>query len=305
MGELAGLWVGQPLHELAALLQNGEVCREGGVKHMLDPQGPDCRGQALFRGLFRGKPQALSPGGPDRRRNLENHLFGGIAEGGEDGLRVVPLPQSPHGTVDHALAAQGAAGLVHPQPAPDAHRGMGAGAGDLPDPQGLDPVTDRDAPKTFDAFGTVPQNGKGRIPGAFSGLFSEGDRLDVHGLGQGLEGAVAAAHAGDAVVHVLGQDELHIGLPGQTDPLGIGVDHHALFHQGVAGGGQLVHPLHLHGAHPAGGHLIDLPQVAQGGDMDVHGPGGVQNGGAGGDGDLLVVDGQGHHLISLPPLKPA
>jgi len=77
------------------------------------------------------------------------------------------------------------------------------------------------------------------------------------------------------VVHVLGQDQLHVGLAGQADPLGVGADHHAVLHLGVAGGGQLVHALDLHGAHAAGGDLVDLPEIAEGGDMDVHGLGRV------------------------------
>ena len=77
------------------------------------------------------------------------------------------------------------------------------------------------------------------------------------------------------MVHVLGQDQLHVGLAGQADPLGVGADHHTGLHLGVAGGGQLVHALDLHGAHAAGGDLVDLPEIAEGGDMDVHGLGRV------------------------------
>ena len=272
---------------------------------MPDPQGADGGSQAALCGLLRGQAQDLSPSGPDGGGDLEDHLLGGVCQGGKDGLGVVPLPQGAHGTVGHALAAQGAVGLVHPQAPPDAHGGVGPGTGDLPHPQGLHPLAHGDAPETFDALGAVPQDGQGGVPGPLGRLLPEGDRLDVHGLGQGLEGAVPAAHTGDAVVHVLGEDELYVGLTGDAHPLGVGVDHHAFLHQGVAGGGQLVHPLHLYGADAAGGHLVDLPQVAEGGDVNVYLAGGVQNGGARRDRDGLVVDGQGYHVSRLPPLKPA
>ena len=305
LGQGSVFRMGQPLHQLVGLLHNGQVGGEGGVEHMGNPQGPDSGGQPLFRCLLRGEPKTFAPGSPDGRGDLENHFLLGVGQGGKDLFRVIPLPESAHRAVGHALAAEGAGGFVHPQALADPDGGVGPGAGDLPHPQGLNPLADGDAPQALDALGAVPEDGQGVVPGPLRGGLSKGDGLDVHVLGELLQGAVAAAHAGDAVVHVLGEDQLHVGLAGDPHPLGVGVDHHALFHQGVAGGGQLVHPFHLHGADAAGAHLVDLPQVAEGGDADVRLPGGVQDGGAGGHSDGLVVDGQGHHAAFLPPLKPA
>ena len=115
LGQLPGPRLGEALHKLAALLHDGQVGGEGGVKHVPDPQGADGGGQAALRGLLRGQAQDLSPSGPDGGGDLEDHLLGGVCQGGKDGLGVVPLPQGAHGTVGHALAAQGAVGLVHPQ----------------------------------------------------------------------------------------------------------------------------------------------------------------------------------------------
>ena len=43
---------------------------------------------------------------------------------------------------------------------------------------------------------------------------------------------------------------------------------------------EILHALHLHHAHPAGAVLVDVLQVAKGGDVDAVLPGGLQDGGA-------------------------
>ena len=53
----------------------------------------------------------------------------------------------------------------------------------------------------------------------------------------------------------------------------------------------------------AGADLVDVLQVAQGGNIQARGTGGLQNGGALRHGDGSVVDGQRYHLMSRPPLK--
>ena len=81
------------------------------------------------------------------------------------------------------------------------------------------------------------------------------------------------------------------------------MDDHALGHLGVAGGDQAVGALHLHHAHPAGGDLVDVFQIAQMGDGDAGLLGGFQDGGAVGDRQLPVIHFKVYHFSTRPPLK--
>ena len=83
------------------------------------------------------------------------------------------------------------------------------------------------------------------------------------------------------------------------------MDYHTVLHQGVAGSGQLVDSLHLYSTDPAGADFVDVSEVTEGRDVDLHLFGCVQDGGAFRNSDSLVVDGQGYHFANLPPLNPA
>ena len=54
-------------------------------------------------------------------------------------------------------------------------------------------------------------------------------------VGDGLQVAVAAAHAARALRIVLGQQQLHVGATGLAGLGAVGVDHHAVEHVVVAG----------------------------------------------------------------------
>ena len=121
--------------------------------------------------------------------------------------------------------------------------------------------------------------------------------------GQLLELAVAAAGALGALGVVLAQQQTQIHAAGFTDAGRVGVDHHALGHHVVAGGHEADMTLDLHHAEAAGGDLVNILEIAQGGDIDMYRLSGLQNGGTFRYGDNLIVDLQRYHSFTLPPLK--
>ncbi len=97
MGQRALLGMGDALQKLAALLHNGEVGGELGVERRAARPGPGRRRPVAFPWPGQASDPGSPPGGPDGGGDLKDHLFGGIVESVEDGLRVVPLPQAATG----------------------------------------------------------------------------------------------------------------------------------------------------------------------------------------------------------------
>ena len=75
-------------------------------------------------------------------------------------------------------------------------------------------------------------------------------------VGDGLQVAVAAAHAARALRIVLGQQQLHVGATRLAGLGAVGVDQHAVEHVVVAGGNQLVAALNLDHAYAAAADLV-------------------------------------------------
>ena len=116
-------------------------------------------------------------------------------------------------------------------------------------------------------------------------------------VGDGLQVAVAAAHAARALRIVLGQQQLHVGATRLAGLGAVGVDHHAVEHVVVAGGNQLVAALNLDHAHAAAADLVQIAQVAQGGNLDADGLGRVQDRGVLGHHDLAIIDSELDHVM--------
>ena len=294
------------MKEFRPLLHDGQVGGEVGVKHIVKAQPAQDGGHALYGGLLPGHVEVLPPGGAHRGGHLDHGDLVRVGQGVKGPLGVVPLPQAAHGAVGDALAAQGAVRVLDDPVARHVDGGPAAGARQVPNAKSLNLLAHLNAPHALDALVVVVVQGEGGGPGlpqALGQLGLVGQGEDAQVVGHALQVAAAAAHAGGALAVVLGQNQLHIGAAGGPGPGGVGVDHHALPHRGVAGGDHGPLPLHLHAAHPAGGNLIEPFQIAQVGDVDVRLGGGLQDGGALLHLEHLSVDGQGYHSVFLPPLK--
>jgi len=99
------------------------------------------------------------------------------------------------------------------------------------------------------------------------------------------------------------EQELHVDLASRTNLGAVGTHDHAIEHGVVACGHQLIDPLHLNDADPACADLVEVLEIAQGGDVDVRLSGGVENGRVLGHAHLAPVDGYGYHCSILPPRK--
>ena len=116
-------------------------------------------------------------------------------------------------------------------------------------------------------------------------------------VGDGLQVAVAAAYAARALRIVLGQQQLHVGATGLAGLGAVGADHHAVEHVVVAGGDELVAALNLDHAYATAADLVQIAQIAQGGNLDADGLGCVQNRGVLGNHDLAIIDSKLDHVM--------
>ena len=227
----------------------------------------------------------------------------GVSQGPEDLVGIVPHGEGPGGAVGHTLAAEGAVGIFQTAVVGDIHRGPSAGARHIPDLHALDLVAYLHAAHAFDTLAGLTDHRHVQVhPGAFR-LHLIGLVMDVQIVGELLQLTVAAAHADGTVGIVLGEDQAKVGLAGLPHPGAVGADDHAVHHLGVAGGHQALGVLDLHHAHAAGGDLVEFLQIAQVGDRDAGVLGGLQDGVSFRHAQFAVVNFDGYHFSTRPPLK--
>ena len=246
----------QALEQLGALLHNGEVGREVGVEHVLKAYAAQCAGQALDGGLLARNAELLAPGTTHGRRNLHQHDLVGIGERIEHGLGVVALAQRTRGAMRNALAARDAVGLADRRAPAGAHGSMRGAVGQVPNAQSLHALAYLDAAHAFNALVVFADDGEIVVPTLARQMLLIRQVKNAQVVGDGLQVAVAAAHAARALRIVLGQQQLHVGSAGLACLGAVGVDHHAVEHVVVAGGNQLVAALDLDHAHAATANLV-------------------------------------------------
>ena len=245
----------------------------------------------------------LCPGHPDGGGHLHHGDLIGVGQSIEHLAGVIVLLQATHGTVDHALAAEGAVGLPQGAVLPHADGGVGAGTHQVPYVHPLHLVADLDTAHTADAAVLDPHHGVAEIRGDIPQVLDVVLPQQVIVVGQLLKTAVAAAGTLGAADLMLAQQQPQVHPAGLPHTGRVGMDHHALGHHVVAGGDQALLPLHFHDAQAAGTDFVDLLEIAHGGDLDACGAGGLQNGGTLRHGNDPIVDGQCYHFSFRPPLK--
>ena len=97
---------------------------------------------------------------------------------------------------------------------------------------------------------------------------------------------------------MLREEQLHVHAAGTANLLAVGVHHHAVEHVVVARSNELVDSLNLDHADAARANLIELAQVAEGGDAYAGDLRGVEDRGVRGHLDLVVVDDEPHGLVA-------
>ena len=116
-----------------------------------------------------------------------------------------------------------------------------------------------------------------------------------------LQFALAALVADRAIQGVIGEQELEHVLARLPDLFGVGAHHHAFGYRQRACRHHLRHLFHFHQAHAAGGGQREPLVVAEGGDLDADGLGGIDHQGLRRNLDRAAVDGEMDQLRHAAP----
>ena len=94
---------------------------------------------------------------------------------------------------------------------------------------------------------------------------------------------------------MVGKQQLQRDLAGLADGGGVGLDHHAVRNGHYTSGGKSAGSS-IHQAHTAGANLVDVLQVAQGGNLDIGRTGGFKHRSAGRNLHLDAIYRQRYHI---------
>ncbi len=177
-----------------------------------------------------------------------------------------------------------------------AHLRLGAAVDEVDGGHALHLFAHADAAPAQDALGRVADDGGAGGVDAVVVLVA-GVAAVAHAvlLGQLLQAAVAVADAVEAVVGMVGQQQLHHRLAGADDALRVRLDLHALGHRVGAAGDEVARAGQLHHAQAAGARGEEVAHVAQRRHVDARAPQGAEDRLAGLGLDESVVDFNRYH----------
>ncbi len=266
--QLAAL--GEALDELSALLHDRDVGREVGVEHLVEAEAAE-RGVDLAGGERAGlHAEGLADGDADGRRDLHQADLLGVLQRGPDLAGLVVLVDGADRAVRGALAALDARRVGELDAGGRGHHRLLAAADELERPDVLHLLADFRAAAALDALVGVEHDRRRRIVDVVVDHFlREGVLADAEVGGDRLELAAAGARALQAVVRVVGEDELEHRLADLHDVRVVGDDLHPRRRLGAAGAEQLGagHELARLGA--AGDELPDDADAAAGAGLEV------------------------------------
>ena len=224
-------------------------------------------------------------------------MLAGVLNGADHVVGVVHLHDGAHGAHQGALTAKDAVGLVHGQVKGGGDLEVAGAVGGGEGGAALDLGAHLHAAAALDALGGVPHDGGiVNAQGLVGGDVGQLGQQAVEPAAQLLQLAVAVAGAGQAVLLVVGQNQVQHAHLGVVHLLGVGKDLHALPHHGGAGGQQLALAGDLHHTHPAVGLDGLVGVIAQMGDIDVQHLGRLNDAGAGGHLQRHMVDGKMYRI---------
>ena len=247
------------VNKLVGLLHDGKVCGEVRIKYLVKAQTPQggCH-PALHVGAD-GKAEFLAESGADSGCGLHNYMLLRVRDGREHFLGAVLFLKGTGGTYGDTLAAGHTGGLSQPHAEGGANlRGEAAVVG-ADNADSLYILTHSHAAAAEDALAVVANHmscGIINLRGAHLAVIIA-FILHAQVVGQLLELAVSAAHAGEAGTVVVGEKKLDGLLAGIHNPGGVGEHLHALLCRVDAGGDQLS-IFQLYNTNAAGADFIDF-----------------------------------------------
>ena len=195
--------------ELVALLHDGEVGGEVGVEHLVEPEHAERGDELAGDRLARLEAELLADRDADRGRGLDDDRLLRVVDRGHDLLGVADAHDGPDGADVDALAAEGA-GAVRERD----HRGgadlggeAAAVAGERAD--GLHLVADGLAAAAHDALAQVAHDRGALVHRIRVALALVGDLADAELGGEPLQLALLVLGAGEAVLRVVREEQLH------------------------------------------------------------------------------------------------
>ena len=290
------------MEDFGAFFHDGKVGGEVGVEHIVEAEAAE-GGRELAgydgAGLI---AEFLAEGDADGGRGLRDNDLVRVAEVVEETVRVVALGQGAGRAHRDALAAVGAVRLGEHAVEGRGDGGVEAAADGAEHAHRLDIVAHAFAAAAEDALVHVAGDGDGLLVLALGLLALVGHLADVEARDEFLELAVVALGAGEAVVRVVGEDELGDGLAGAHDAGGVGLDDHAFRDHGGAGRGQVAAAFDLDDADAAGSRgVLDAGalevDVTERGNGNPHGSGRIEDGGSFCDAHRAAVDSQVDHIF--------
>ena len=200
-----------------------------------------------------------------------------------------------------ALAAQRATGLFDGQSVAHAHVQARRAVLDVPYVAALHLVAYLYAAQAPHALRAIADEREALVPGREGRLLLVGHVEDVELLGEVLQHTVAVAHAGRALHVMLGEQQRHVDAPRLEHAWGVGMDDHAVFERGVAGGHESLDALDLDDAHAARADVAYALEAAQRGHVVARSKDRLDDLGTFRERDGRSVDRCVYHENSLPP----
>ena len=273
--------LGEALDELSAFLHDRDVGGEVRVEHLVEAEHAQRRVDLARGELARLQAERLANGDAHGRGDLHEAGLLRIAQRGPDLRGLVVLVDSAHGAVRGALAALDAGRLHERHAGGGLHHGLLAAADELERPHVLHLLAHLGAAAALDALvGIENDRRRGPVGLVVDDLLRERIVADAEVGRDVLQLAAARARALEAVVRVVGEDELEHCAANLHDVGIVRKDLHAGRDLCAAGAQQLGAGHELAGLRAARNELADdadaaaragleVRMVAERGDLDV------------------------------------
>ena len=286
--------------KLGAFFHDGEVSAPVGVEDIVETEAAEGSGHLAGDDGAGFHAELFAEGDADGGSGLDDDLLGRVGEGLTHVVDVVDEGEGTHGADLDALAAVDAGAVAEFLLEGGSHHRGEAAVDAAEGADALELGAHGLAAAAVDALVHVAVDAEGGVFLIVALLAFEGDLADAHLGGEGLEFAVAALLALEAVVRVVAKDQLEDGLAGVEGAGRSGEDLHTFDTVGGAGGGQVAAGLAVevlgdlnHADAASAGfvfkfHSVEL-EVAERRNLDTGHAGSFQDSGAFGDLDRFVI----------------
>ena len=284
--------------ELGCFFHDGKVCGEVHIVNAVKAETLE-GGNHLAFGVHAGfNAEAFAEGCADGRSGADNNVLGGIVDRVEYLIGIVLFVERAYGTSDDTLTAGYAGGGSERIFESGADNGVEATVERFDNTDALHILTSSYAAAAKDTFIVVTNEERGAF------VFFVLDVLACEAVfvvntevaAELLQFTAAAADAGETFFLVGGKDEFKVGLSGSHNLGAVRSDFHAVRYFGNAGSHEASCALYFNEAETASADLVDVLEVAEGGNIDFRDSGSVDDLAAGGNFIIAAVNFYSNHI---------